>query len=297
MTAASASSSSPSREQRKKKVKKEGKKAKKAKKDTKKEQPSPARTSVPTFAELFRSNPEMLRQNAEPPPSATLTRGDKEPQRKIAMRSRSRDAPVNLKKKLEEAARDFDAGDKGKGKGKDDGKGKGKGGGEPDGQPPKEEVSFEASGLLGLEDNAKDGVALKFTVPPEARYPAAKWRLYIFTKQTEAPKVIHIHRKLGILFGKDRKVADVPTDHLTCSKQHAVLHYRLVNGMVKPYIMDLESKNGTFLNGDRIESARYYELKERDMLKFGMASREFVLMHAGSANHMAIDPAALRSPE
>jgi hypothetical protein len=28
------------------------------------------------------------------------------------------------------------------------------------------------------------------------------------------------------LFGRERKVADVPTDHPSCSKQHAVLQYR-----------------------------------------------------------------------
>ena len=30
---------------------------------------------------------------------------------------------------------------------------------------------------------------------------------------------------------------------------------------IRPYIMDLGSKNGTFLNGDRIESSRYDRLQ------------------------------------
>ena len=29
---------------------------------------------------------------------------------------------------------------------------------------------------------------------------------------------------------------------------------------VKPYLMDLETTNGTFLNGDKIEDQRYYEV-------------------------------------
>jgi smad nuclear-interacting protein 1 len=86
-------------------------------------------------------------------------------------------------------------------------------------------------------------------------------------------------------------VADLPLDHPSCSKQHAVLQYRLIEVQdeegnsrreVKPYIMDLESTNGTFLNGERIESSRYYELKEKDMLKFGMSTREFVILHEDS---------------
>mmetsp|Transcript_125117 Transcript_125117/g.348161 ORF Transcript_125117/g.348161 Transcript_125117/m.348161 type:complete len:351 (+) Transcript_125117:195-1247(+) len=175
------------------------------------------------------------------------------------------------------------------------GKGKGKSGQEEE-VAPKEQPNFEASGLLAVEDNSKNGIPLKFVQPPEARMPTMKWRMYIFAKQCEAPKVMHLHRFVGYLFGKDRRVADVPTDHPTCSKQHAVLHYRLcATGEVKPYIMDLESTNGTFLNGERIEPARYFEMKERDVLKFGMSSREFVLLHAGSANDMPIDPKRLQS--
>merc|ERR1712154_490259 len=108
------------------------------------------------------------------------------------------------------------------------------------GEEPKEEPNFEASGLLAVEDNSKNGIGLKFTQPPEARLPGVKWRLYVFTKTHEAPKILHIYRSAGYLFGKDRRVADVPTDHPTCSKQHAVLHHRLAaSGEVKPYIMDL----------------------------------------------------------
>ena len=33
--------------------------------------------------------------------------------------------------------------------------------------------------------------------------------------------------------------------------------------------MDLESTNKSFLNGEAIEPARYYELREKDILKFG----------------------------
>ncbi|KXJ25400.1 Smad nuclear-interacting protein 1 [Exaiptasia diaphana] len=54
--------------------------------------------------------------------------------------------------------------------------------------------------------------------------------------------------------------------------------------MQKPYIIDLESANGTYLNNERIEPRRYYELKERDVLKFGFSSREYVMLHERSLN-------------
>ena len=41
---------------------------------------------------------------------------------------------------------------------------------------------------------------------------------------------------------------------------------------VLPYIIDLGSSNGTFLNNSRIEPQRYYELKEKDVIKFGYRS-------------------------
>ena len=42
--------------------------------------------------------------------------------------------------------------------------------------------------------------------------------------------------------------------------------------------MDLESTNGTFLNSEKIEAARYYELKHGDVLKFAGSSRDYVIM-------------------
>lgn len=47
---------------------------------------------------------------------------------------------------------------------------------------------------------------------------------------------------------------------------------------IMPYIIDLGSGNGTFLNEKKIEPQRYIELQEKDMLKFGFSTREYVVM-------------------
>lgn len=131
---------------------------------------------------------------------------------------------------------------------------------------------------------------IKYNEPPEARVPKRKWRFYIFKGQEELP-TLHLHRQSAYLLGRDRKIADVPIDHPSCSKQHAVLQYRLVDIVkvdgsagrrVKPYIIDLESANGTFLNNKQIDAKRYYELQEKDVLKFGFSTREYVMLHAQS---------------
>ena len=70
--------------------------------------------------------------------------------------------------------------------------------------------------------------------------------------------------------------------------QHAVLQYRLVDytradgsrgRKVTPYIIDLESANGTFVNNQKIEARKYVLVLEKDVLKFGFSSREYVLLH------------------
>jgi pSer/pThr/pTyr-binding forkhead associated (FHA) protein len=41
----------------------------------------------------------------------------------------------------------------------------------------------------------------------------------------------------------------------------------MMHSGVRPYLMDLGSANGTYLNNDRIETERYYELFEKVCLR------------------------------
>lgn len=52
---------------------------------------------------------------------------------------------------------------------------------------------------------------------------------------------------------------------------------------VKPYLLDLESVNGTTINGERLEPARHYELISADVIRFGHSSREYVIMNEAEA--------------
>ena len=151
----------------------------------------------------------------------------------------------------------------------------------------KEGPNMALSGKLMEDTNVHNGVVVKYSEPPEAKKPKRRWRFYVF-KGEETMPVLHLHRQSAYLLGKDRKVADIPIDHPSCSRQHAVLQYRCVPGnsvdgqkitRVLPYIIDLESSNGTFLNNKKIEPKRYMELREKDVLKFGFSSREYVLLH------------------
>lgn len=89
------------------------------------------------------------------------------------------------------------------------------------------------------------------------------------------------------LVGRERAVVDFPLDHPSCSKQHAALQFRYVEkrneygdriGKVKPYIIDLESANGTSVNKEPVPAGRYVEVMDKDVLRFGLSSREYVMM-------------------
>ncbi|CAH9063360.1 unnamed protein product [Cuscuta epithymum] len=156
----------------------------------------------------------------------------------------------------------------------------------------KEKPSFELSGKLAAETNRYRGITLLFNEPPDARKPSVRWRLYVLKNGEVFNEPLYVHRQSSYLFGRERRVADIPTDHPSCSKQHAVLQYRQVekensdgtlSKQIRPYIMDLGSTNGTFINDNRIEPQRYYELLEKDTIKFGNSSREYVLLHENSA--------------
>lgn len=150
--------------------------------------------------------------------------------------------------------------------------------------PPAPAPSYGLSGLLAQEANTNAaGVASKYTEPNDAAMPRSKFRLYVF-KDGEMLSgddgVLHLHRQSCFRFGRDEKVADIVTGHSSCSKEHAVLQFRVREGSttVAPYVIDLGTTNGTALNNERLEPARFYELKHKDMLQFGDSRRQYTLI-------------------
>lgn len=137
--------------------------------------------------------------------------------------------------------------------------------------------NLQKSGVLDEEFSTYKGVVIKYNEPVEAAMPQVRWRVYVFKPGCE-PEKLYIHRQSAYLVSRDRKIADVPFDHPSISKQHAVLQYRKAGGDVKLYLMDLDSANGTYLNGKKLEPRRYYEILQKDVVKFGFSSRECVFL-------------------
>ena len=155
---------------------------------------------------------------------------------------------------------------------------------------PKEKPNFNTTGLLARETNLVTGtdIVLKYNEPPEARKPppSQEWQMFIF-KGSDVLSTTELGGKSVWLLGRESKVVDVITAHPSCSGQHAVVQFRHTtksgkNGEprpgVRPYLLDLESANGTTLNGQNVEGSRYVELRSGDLVKFGSSEREYVIM-------------------
>ena len=159
----------------------------------------------------------------------------------------------------------------------------------------KELPNFEVSGILAEEQNQMNGVALTFSIPVDAVIPDISefdWRLFEFDGDNNS-NVVKLEKHSCFLFGHDARLSQdaaavgsevkyVLTPDTSASKQHALIQFRLNKKSVcTPYLMDLDSTNGTYLNGSRVDSARYVELRDQDVLKLGLASRlEYVVMDA-----------------
>jgi smad nuclear-interacting protein 1 len=154
----------------------------------------------------------------------------------------------------------------------------------------KQKPNFANTGLLAKEANTVVGtkIVLKYNEPPEARKPPSsqKWQLYVF-KGDDIVDEVPLYTQSCWLLGREAAVADIHVEHPSSSKQHAVIQFRHSvkmnefgdkQNIVRPYLIDLDSANGTKLNGDKIKDSRYYEIRDKDMIKIGLSEREYVFM-------------------
>ncbi|KAL9611010.1 MAG: hypothetical protein Q9167_004324 [Letrouitia subvulpina] len=159
-----------------------------------------------------------------------------------------------------------------------------------DAKPEKQKPNYAPTGLLAAAANrvADTNIVLKYHEPPNAQRPPPSQQYYLYVFKGDALLAKHVLGQRSCwLFGRETAVADVVTEHESCSAQHAVLQFRLVGkkneygekrAEVGLYLLDLESGNGTVLNGERVEGARYVRVLDKDVVKFGASGREYVVL-------------------
>ena len=155
----------------------------------------------------------------------------------------------------------------------------------------KEKPNWAPTGRLAAAANtiqtANQRIILKYHEPAEGRKPPAsqKWRMYVF-KESEILETVELHTQSCWLLGRESAVVDVLLEHTSCSKQHAVLQFRFREergefgerkGKVRLYVLDLESANGTTVDGTDVGKARYFEVRDGETLKFGHSEREYAV--------------------
>lgn len=164
-----------------------------------------------------------------------------------------------------------------------------------DPEKPKEKPNIGTTGRLAALSNSvaqADGssIVLKYHEPAEARKPPPRdqWKLFVF-KGKDIVDTVELSARSCWLVGRELAVVDLAAEHPSISKQHAVIQFRYTEkrnefgdkiGRVKPYLIDLESANGTILNDEKVPDSRYLELRDKDIIKFGHSTREYVVMLA-----------------
>ena len=155
----------------------------------------------------------------------------------------------------------------------------------------KEKPNFEPSGIL-LKDLEMDynksinsKIIINYNPPNDSIIPDKNeiWFLFKFSEdKKEEEETYKLINKEYFLIGKDPRICDIRIKQKNISRQHAVIQFRKIrkekDWQILPYLIDLNSTNGTYLNGDKIDNKKYYELREKDQLNFGDKNIDFLLM-------------------
>ena len=155
----------------------------------------------------------------------------------------------------------------------------------------KEKPNFEPSGIL-LKDlefeynkSKNNKILINYNPPSDSIIPTENdiWFLFKFTDDKKEPEETYkLINKEFFLIGKDPRICDIRIKQKNISRQHAVIQFRKIKKEseweILPYLIDLNSTNGTYLNGEKIDNKKYYELRDKDELNFGDKKIDFVLM-------------------
>lgn len=154
----------------------------------------------------------------------------------------------------------------------------------------KEKPNFEPSGILEKDlqneynKSMNNKIAINYKPPNDSIIPEDIWFVFKFIKDNkEANETYKLVGKDFFLIGKDNRICDIRIKQKNISRQHAVIQFRKIikdnnDICILPYLIDLNSTNGTYLNGDKIDNSKYYELRDKDNLNFGDKKIDFVLM-------------------
>ena len=85
---------------------------------------------------------------------------------------------------------------------------------------------------------------------------------------------IYLADKVYYTLGRQHDIVDIPMDHPSISRVHAVLNYRNDGSLM---LLDLNSAQGTYLNKSICEKNVYHRVYVGDIIKFGASTRKYIV--------------------
>ena len=117
-----------------------------------------------------------------------------------------------------------------------------------------------------------------YTEPPWAGIPEQKYTMEIL-KNGKIIDTIDLNTKSFHVFGR-LKSCDIPMEHPSLSRFHAVLQYCAVNSEKRDvgwYLYDLDSTHGTWINKNQVHGKIFYRIRVGHVVKFGGSTRLHIL--------------------
>ena len=124
----------------------------------------------------------------------------------------------------------------------------------------------------------------KFFIPFDSTEPDQGWRLFLFHDNTDEEQMLPLEQST-YLIGRE-KYCDVCLSQMSVSRQHCAIQFRRPKSDEEnsntidavPYIFDINSKYGTFVNDEKIPSSCFYQLFHEDKIRFGNCPVSAILL-------------------
>ncbi|OHS99815.1 FHA domain containing protein [Tritrichomonas foetus] len=147
---------------------------------------------------------------------------------------------------------------------------------------PKEHPNWGIRALYNDRQLIRDKKLTKYFIPFDSTNPDKSWHLFIF-RDDENEEEFEMTSPT-ILIGRE-KFCDIILKDATVSRQHCAIQFRLTKAsesepklITKPYIFDMSSKGGTFINENVVPPMCFIELKPSDTISFAKSSENIVVM-------------------
>ena len=147
----------------------------------------------------------------------------------------------------------------------------------------KEKPNWGISALYSDRQLIRNQKMTKFFVPFDSAKPDGSYFAFMFYGQSKDPQQFVLDQET-YLIGRE-KFCDIQIIHPSVSRQHCALQFRRVRlegedptAQLVPYIFDMSSYNGTFINDEKISSSRFVQLLPKDVITFGKAPDSLIIM-------------------